>query len=437
MSAVSHPPKYLCDIGGLLLVVPSLSETDREVVNYVEEHAQDNIEFLQELIRAKPVNPPGDEHRAAKLVQPRLEELGFEVEEYTEIEGRPNLVARLPGDGDGPTVLSSAHLDVVPVENPDAWPTDPFAAEITDGRIYGRGACDHKSPMAAMLGAVEALQEKDLTLAGDLVFVFDSNEERGGEHGMEYVVENADLDPDMGIYACTTSLSEEAAKYFPGMGKDNIFRANYGNQVYEVTVEGTIIHPQEPAETVGAGARLSRILPGLQDYCEEVRSREDPLVWRPNARITTFESDGWAGRPAAEVTAHVHRYYTPSEDPDEVYTEFEERVRSISAEEGINEFVSVNLVNDLPPVEVPEDHPLVTTTSRAASIVRDRDPTVTGVPAQTGITWLVNEFEIPMVLFGFGNVNLHHSEPEWIAPEDVVDTTKAYALTYMDLLGVA
>jgi hypothetical protein len=91
-----------------------LDETERAVLDHVTATGDSHVSFLKELIRAKPVNPPGNEERAAAVIRPRLETLGFEVDEYTEVEGRPNLVARLPG-GDGPTLLPNAHLDVVPV----------------------------------------------------------------------------------------------------------------------------------------------------------------------------------------------------------------------------------------------------------------------------------------------------------------------------------
>ncbi|WP_435063684.1 M20 family metallopeptidase [Halobaculum sp. EA56] len=410
------------------------SPEEAAVLEYLDEHADDHVSLLRELIRAKPVNPPGNEERAAAVIRPILDELGFEVEEYTEVEGRPNLVARLPGSGDGPTLLMNAHLDVVPVREPEKWPCDPFAAEIIDGKLYGRGAVDHKPPIVAMLGAVEALQARDVRLDGDLLFVFDSNEEQGGEHGMKYVVENADIEADMGIYACTTSLTPEAVEYFPNQGPDNVHRANFGNQVFRVTVEGHLEHPLGAAETDSAGSRLARLLPHIEAYCEDVKGREDDLLGRLDAELTTVESEGRPGRASREVRVHVRRYYAPSEDADDVFGEFVGRVESAAATEGIEDAVSVERLSDMPNVEVPESHEMVEATRRSARLVRGREPTVTGVPAQTGITWLVREWGIPMILFGFGNVNLHHAEPEWIDPSDVTDTAKAYALTYLSLL---
>lgn len=411
-----------------------LTQLEERVLAHIEERETDHIEFLRELIRAKPINPPGNEERAAKLLRPKLDSLGFDVEEYTEVDGRPNLVARLEG-GDGPTLLMTAHMDVVPARDPDQWPCDPYAGEIVDGTLYGRGACDHKSPIVAMLGAIEALQAHDVTLGGDLIFIFDSNEEKGGEHGMEYVVENADIDADMGIYAVTTSLTNEAVEYFPTLGKDNIQRANFGNQIFEVTVEGHLEHPLAPAETEGAGERLSHLLPHIQAYCDEVGDRQAPLVGDLDAQITTIESEGRRGRASRELRVYLRRYYAPDEDEDEVFREFEEHVEQAAAEHGLSDAVHVERTKNMPNTVVPEDHPLVQSASRASQLVRDRDPTVTGIPAQTGITWLVKQLGMPMILFGYGNVNLHHAEPEWIDPADVIDTTKAYALTYMNLLG--
>lgn len=413
---------------------PSNNSAD-DVLETVEQHREEHIERLQELIRAKPVNPPGNEERAAKIIRPVLDELGFDVTEYTEVEDRPNLVARLEGEGDGPTLLMNAHLDVVPAREPEKWPVDPFSGEIQDGKLWGRGACDHKSPIVGMLGAAQALQENDVTLNGDLLFIFDSDEEKGGEHGMKVVVENADIDPDMGIYAVTTSLTDEAAAYFNEQGKDNIHRANFGNQVYRVTVDGHLEHPLAPAETESAGDRVADLLPHIQEYTEEIGSRSEPLVGDLDGEITTIETDGRQGRAAREMQLHLRRYFAPTEDSEEVYEEFVRWVRDAAEEESIDDAVSVEKIKDMDNVEVPEDHELVQAAIDAASEVRDRDPTVAGVPAQTGITWLVTELGIPMILFGFGNVNLHHAEPEWIDPDDVIDMTKAYALVYMDILG--
>lgn len=159
-----------------------LTEQEQEVLDAADCARDQSLTLLRELVEAKPANPPGEggeEERAAGVVRPILEELGFEITEYTRIKGRPNIVARLKGNGDGPTLLVNAHLDVVPVEDPEKWPSDPFDMTEIDGKLYGRGTADHKAPMVGMLGAVRAIQIAGRQLSGDLVFMLDSNEERG------------------------------------------------------------------------------------------------------------------------------------------------------------------------------------------------------------------------------------------------------------------
>lgn len=415
-----------------------LSKRERDVLDYIEESKEQQIEDLKEIVKTKPINPPGHEEPAAEWVRSRLQELDFDIEEHTKVEGRPNLVARLPGTGDtteNTTLLSNAHLDVVPVRNPDAWPCDPFDPEIINGRMYGRGTVDHKSPLIAMLTAVEAIQENDIDLDGNLIFIFDSDEEQGGENGMKYVMDNAEIEADMGIYAVTQSLTDEAVEYHPQFGKDNIVRANCGSQVFQITVKGHLVHPKAPDESIGAEARLSRLLPHIQSYCDSVREIDDPLVGSPRADISKLESTGRGDRPSSEVTVNVRRYYTPNENPEETYSEFKSFIEDIASKEDLSNEVNVNEVKNVSNIVVPEDHELVQAAIRSAEIVRNRKPRVTGTPSQTGIAWIVEKLQLPMILYGFGNVDLHHAEPEWIEPKDLIDTSKAYSLTYMDLLS--
>lgn len=409
-----------------------LTDEERSVLDAVDDRRDQNLTLLRELVEAAPVNPPGeggDEERAAAVVRPVLEELGFDVTEYTPVEGRPNIVARLEGAGDGPTLLMNAHLDVVPVEDPEAWPSEPFEMTEIDGKLYGRGTADHKAPMVGMLGAIRAIQDAGLKLSGDLVFILDSNEERGGKHGMRHVLSEADLDPDMGVYAMTSGLTPEAADAFERQGRDNVHRANLGMQRFRVTVGGEVHHTLSARESTLATERLSRLLPHLTEYANEVADRTAPLPGRFDADLVEVEG----GRRTA--TAEVRGFVAPSEDPEEIAAAFESFVHAAAEEEGLAEAVEIELIEEIEALETPEDHPLVQASVRAASTVRDRDPVVAGARGPTGIARIGPVLDIPMILFGFGNADLHHAEPEWIAVDDVHHTVKAYALLYLDLLG--
>jgi acetylornithine deacetylase/succinyl-diaminopimelate desuccinylase-like protein len=133
--------------------------------------------LLQELIRIDTSNPPGHEGRIDELIAGKLRPLGFEVLIIpTPVEGKSHLIARLRGDGSRRPVLLASHADVVGVEK-EKWTVDPFAGQVKDGRIYGRGALDFKGGIAVFARAVMQLAENKVPLARDVIFVVEADEE--------------------------------------------------------------------------------------------------------------------------------------------------------------------------------------------------------------------------------------------------------------------
>src|SRR6266508_1150618 len=126
-------------------------------------------ELLQELIRVDTTNPPGNETGAAELLRAYLEENGVACELHARIPERANLVARIPGRGDGPTLLLLSHTDVV-LADPAEWAADPFGGEVRDGEVWGRGALDMKGQVAASAVAIASLARDGFEPAGDLIF---------------------------------------------------------------------------------------------------------------------------------------------------------------------------------------------------------------------------------------------------------------------------
>ena len=99
--------------------------------------------FLTKLVQIPSINPPGNEGPVATVISDKLESLGFKVEIVEAAPGRPNVIGRLPGKGEGPTLLLNGHMDVQPPGN--HWTHDPFAATLKDGMLYGQGAMDMKA----------------------------------------------------------------------------------------------------------------------------------------------------------------------------------------------------------------------------------------------------------------------------------------------------
>jgi acetylornithine deacetylase/succinyl-diaminopimelate desuccinylase-like protein len=143
-------------------------------------------ELLQELIRIDTTNPPGNETRAAELLRDYLGDHGVESEFYARSPERANLVARLPGRGDGPRLLLLSHTDVV-LADASEWNADPFGGELRDGEIWGRGALDMKGQVAAEAVAVASLARDGFEASGDLIFAATADEEVGAGFGAQWL----------------------------------------------------------------------------------------------------------------------------------------------------------------------------------------------------------------------------------------------------------
>ena len=149
--------------------------------------------LLQNLIRFDTTNPPGNEIEAIRYVRGLLADAGIESTLLARTGNRPNLIARLAGRGNAPPLLLYGHVDVVTTAN-QVWQHLPFAGEIADGYVWGRGALDMKGGVAMMLAAFLRAKAEGLQPPGDVMLVLVSDEEAGGTYGAQYLVENhADL----------------------------------------------------------------------------------------------------------------------------------------------------------------------------------------------------------------------------------------------------
>jgi acetylornithine deacetylase/succinyl-diaminopimelate desuccinylase-like protein len=155
--------------------------------------SRETLANLQAMIRMNTVNPPGNELQVARYLEEALKREGIETHLFEPAPGRGALVARLKGNGSKKPVLIMGHMDVVGVERAH-WSVDPFAAEIKDGYLYGRGAIDDKGMLAANLETMLLLKrnviDKGGALARDVIFVANSDEEQSGDWGMGWLIKN-------------------------------------------------------------------------------------------------------------------------------------------------------------------------------------------------------------------------------------------------------
>ena len=147
-----------------------------------------SVELLQDLLRARTINPPGDEADAAAIVEAYLSNEGLDAELLESPGGRTSLVARLKGPTDRPALVLLSHSDVVPVEE-DSWSHDPFGAEQVDGFIWGRGALDMKSIAVMHAVAASELANSGRAPTREVIVIMAADEESGGGEGARWLLE--------------------------------------------------------------------------------------------------------------------------------------------------------------------------------------------------------------------------------------------------------
>jgi acetylornithine deacetylase/succinyl-diaminopimelate desuccinylase-like protein len=145
------------------------------------------VELLQNLIRFDTSNPPGNEEACIRYINGLLSEAGIKTSIYALDPKRPNLIARLKGDGRSPPLLLYGHVDVVTTEN-QRWKHPPFSGDRAQGYIWGRGALDMKGGVAMMVAAFLRTKVEGVRLPGDIILAVVSDEEKGGQYGARYLV---------------------------------------------------------------------------------------------------------------------------------------------------------------------------------------------------------------------------------------------------------
>jgi acetylornithine deacetylase/succinyl-diaminopimelate desuccinylase-like protein len=143
-------------------------------------------DLLSRLIQVDTTNPPGNETAAAELLRDYLDASGLECELYARVPERANLVARIPGSGDGPSLLFLGHTDVVLADAAE-WSVPPFSGEVRGDEIWGRGALDMKGQVAANAVAIASLAREGFEPSGDLIFAATADEEVGEDFGLSWL----------------------------------------------------------------------------------------------------------------------------------------------------------------------------------------------------------------------------------------------------------
>jgi acetylornithine deacetylase/succinyl-diaminopimelate desuccinylase-like protein len=236
---------------------------------------QETTEVLQRLVRFNTVNPPGNERPAIEYLADYLKQAGFETELLAAVDERPNLVATLNGGQDGPTLLYLGHVDTVLAE-PSEWRHDPWSGDVVDGFLWGRGALDMKSQVAAEAAAAATLARDGWRPAtGELKLVFVADEETGGDVGARWLCEQH---PDK--VRCDLLLNEGGGDTFDYDGRRvyGVCVAEKGIFRFKVTAKGAAGHASLPKTGDNALLKLGPVLTKLAGAETSFQVTEGPAA---------------------------------------------------------------------------------------------------------------------------------------------------------------
>jgi acetylornithine deacetylase/succinyl-diaminopimelate desuccinylase-like protein len=221
--------------------------------------------LLSDLVRINTTNPPGNETQAANYIAQYLAREGFKTEIIESAPGRGNVISRLKGTDEKPSLLLLSHLDVV-AANPEEWTVDPFAGIFKDGYVYGRGAIDMKSMTAIEVMIMKLLKKNNVKLKGDVVLAATADEEKGGEEGAGYLLKHY-----REKVWCPYVLNEGGGLATPTK-KGNVFTvqtAEKGILWIKIRAKGSPGHGSTPNTADNAILRMNKVIDQLANYKPE------------------------------------------------------------------------------------------------------------------------------------------------------------------------
>jgi acetylornithine deacetylase len=396
-----------------------------------------------------PGEPARDEEALQRLLQQRLVALGAETDLWEppatgpderhvppnlDFKGRPQLAARLAGGGGGRSLVLCGHIDAVAPGPPTDWQSDPFKAVVRDGRLYGRGACDMKGGLAALIVALEALHRCDVRLLGDVVWCSVTDEESSGAGGWAAVARG--VEGDGGLCAEATAF--------------DAWIACRGTVTPTITVLGRAGHAEIPQPAWRAGGAVNAVekamvvLHAVQTLRDHWRARSDlghPLLSVGDVVPTIIRGGDWqVTYPSrCEITCDVT--YLPAQlDDQRTGRNVERELRQwIDAAAAQDDWLSEHPLEwawdcDVVPAEMPADHPLVGCALGAAADL--------GHTGRAGglDSWhdaaTFTAHGTPMFSFGPDGIETAHAVNECVGLDDLADAAAAYALTMMRWCGV-
>ena len=408
----------------------------------------DLIQLTQDLIRIPTLNPPGENYQAiCDFLDKRLRSAGFETQLIrafgspgdSERYPRWNIIARRDGTSLGDCVHFNSHTDVVEVGS--GWTFDPFGGEISDGKIYGRGACDMKGGLAASIIACEAFIEEFPNFAGAIEISGTADEESGGYGGVAYLAEHGHFSPEKVQHVIIPEP----------LNKDRICLGHRGGWWAEIETKGEIAHGSMPFLGDCAVRHMGAVIHEFEDklFPTMAARRTDMPVVPEGAKSSTMninsihggqkeQSEDFTGLPAHCVPDScrivIDRRFLVEEPLDQVRGEVTDLLEGLRVTRPDFDYKMTELNSVLPSMTA-KSAPVVETVAQAIQDVLGKAPEYVASPGTYDQKHIDRIGKLKnCIAYGPGILELAHKPDEYIGIDDMLDSAKVMGASLETLL---
>ena len=370
-------------------------------------------QLTSDMVRIDSINPgpageavPGPrEADISRFVLDWLRDRGLQAERREFLPGRLNVIAVVPGAGPR-RLLMDAHTDTVPVE---AMEIEPLSGEVRDGKVFGRGACDDKGTLAAMMVALASLVEEGVTPPAT-VELLASGDEEGGFRGIcDWVAQGGRADG---------AVVGEASEL-------RLIAAAKGALRCKVRTHGKAVHTSVPELGVNAVVHMARVICAIEDRLKpRLAAREHPLLGTPRLTVAMVHGGRRANIVPDECEIDLDRRVLPGETRESVLAEIDATLAEVAAADPAVRVERAEPYSFVVAPECPLDDPLLLTAARALE-AEGLSGEPHGVPYTTHASVLA-EAGIPCITIGPGSIDQAHSPNEWVEISQLEAAVRIY-----------
>jgi acetylornithine deacetylase/succinyl-diaminopimelate desuccinylase family protein len=364
------------------------------------------IETLADLVRINSVNPAypdgAPESAMAAYIQGFFEKRGVAVTQQSVFPGRPNVVATLPGRDPSARIVLEAHTDTAGISG---MTIPPFEPRLENGRLYGRGACDTKAGVAAMMHAVASLAEERIQPRCEVIFAGTADEEYS-YRGVVKLCEG--LRADAAVVSEPTSL--------------RLVVATKGCLRFRIRVQGKAAHSAKPHLGVNAISHMARLIVALEEDAQALDRKPHALLGPPTFNIGIIHGGSQVNIVPESCTIEIDRRLVPGEELEEVWRSYGRLVANLrDSIAGFTAVVEEPMLQDMP-LETASSQPVAAVASQVLADLGLNSEAI-GVPYGSDASKLARA-GVPSIVFGPGTIDQAHAASEFVVCHEV---HKAYA----------